>query len=970
MKTGTVALVLCSVSLAAVRETPGALVFEPNRGQAPRPASFAARGDGISAGLSAAEASVWLDRSNVRLRFEGADTEAPGRALEPLASVSSYFLGSGPDSWIRAVPNYGRVRFTGVYKGVDLEYYADRARLEYDLRLAPGADPSAIRLVVDGARSVRLDEDGNLRIETADGVLLHKRPVAYQTRSGVRVPVDSRYRLQGNRVAFETGAYDRSLPLTIDPVLYRLGRIFKGVAVDSGGSVYYAAYGSQNNVIGVFAFKVNNAGAQIYSAFFAAALTQPLPPASALPAVAVNSGGSLYIAGSGSVSPVRAPAQAAPGGGIDGFVAKINPQGTDLEYSTTVGGSGTDYVNSIAVDASGAAYVTGVTDSTNFPVRNAIQATRRGSTDAFIAKIPSAGGEYSYATYFGGTNGATVGNAIAVDSAGAAYAGGNTAASDLTLANPFQNAKSTGTDGFLVKINAQTGGTPTVAFSTYFGSVLDDSLDAVAVDVNLAPYVMINNAGPLPAANAIREFAGGGDVYVARLNSAGSGLSFGTYIGGAGGDVGRGIAVDTNGALHLSGFGTSRDFPVINPAQASPMHFDLVPPSSVGGFAPFLCKLLASGSGFQYSMFLPYATPEPYGPIAVDGTGNAYVGGLRVDPGATPDPSVPTITAPTLDQTIIVPGVTLSWTPVAGVGIYNVRVVTGGSSAATTLFSGSILPAAAPSILVNLPNGVFVAEIRGCSSTAANATCLPAVYQRFVVQAQAPQSAPEIVEPRQGQVIGSSTATFTWNGVLDASRYEVLLTRGGAPVLQIAVPGTDNNTTYSFNSPGLYTLQVRACSAACGPASFPRNFLVQLPPPPFSQSIITAATVTDGNVLTLTWTPASGADLYQVRVVQQNTGPGGGALTVASETVSGTTVVTPVPSGPAQVTVTPCNGNGCGAVSPSVAINPPGPNPAVPILGEPLEGLAVDGPVINFAWSRIPGDNGSNTVYRLYVQDL
>jgi hypothetical protein len=122
-------------------------------------------------------------------------------------------------------------------------------------------------------------------------------------------------------------------------------------------------------------------------------------------------------------------------------------------------------------------------------------------------------------------------------------------------------------------------------------------------------------------------------------------------------------------------------------------------------------------------------------------------------------------------------------------------------------------------------------------------------------------------------------------------------------------------------------------------------------------------------MLTVTWSAVSHADLYQVQVIQPNSGPGGGALTVAARQVSGTTVTLPVPSGQANVIVAGCNGDGCGPNSGSVSINPAGPNPMVPNLGQPMAGTIVSGPVVVFSWSRIPADVG-NTVYELYVQDL
>jgi hypothetical protein len=174
---------------------------------------------------------------------------------------------------------------------------------------------------------------------------------------------------------------------------------------------------------------------------------------------------------------------------------------------------------------------------------------------------------------------------------------------------------------------------------------------------------------------------------------------------------------------------------------------------------------------------------------------------------------------------------------------------------------------------------------------------------------------------------------------------------------------------FSLKSSTNYELRVRACQAGCGPWSGAVTFSVTLPPVPTQAPTITSAVVTSGN-LTVDWTAVAGADLYQVQVVQPGAGPGGGALTVAARQVSETTATFPVPVGSGQVVVAACTGDGCGPESPSVGINPTGSNPALPNLGTPMVGTVVSGPTVLFTWSRVPGDTGTNTTYRLYVRDF
>ena len=193
---------------------------------------------------------------------------------------------------------------------------------------------------------------------------------------------------------------------------------------------------------------------------------------------------------------------------------------------------------------------------------------------------------------------------------------------------------------------------------------------------------------------------------------------------------------------------------------------------------------------------------------------------------------------------------------------------------------------------------------------------------------------------------------------------------GGTTELRITVPSPTLSTVYSLHSSSDFRLTVRACQAGCGPWSSPVDFSVSLPAVPTAAPVIGSAVVSGGNSLAVSWTAAARADFYQVEVVQPTGGPGGGALTVAARQLSGTSVTLPVPSGAANVVVAGCNGDGCGPTSVPVGINPAGPNPSVPNLGSPMSGTIVSGPQAFFSWNRIAGDNGTNTVYELYVQDL
>lgn len=169
---------------------------------------------------------------------------------------------------------------------------------------------------------------------------------------------------------------------------------------------------------------------------------------------------------------------------------------------------------------------------------------------------------------------------------------------------------------------------------------------------------------------------------------------------------------------------------------------------------------------------------------------------------------------------------------------------------------------------------------------------------------------------------------------------------------------------------GLYWITVKACDQSCLGLYYPVHFRIDLPPVPATAPVITQSAVTLGNRLDVSWSPVPNADLYRVHVVQPGAGPGGGALTIAGRQVSTTSAQLSVPSGPASVIVAACTGDGCGPFSPAIPIQPSGPSPAAPVIGTPMAGTVTNGPTVLFTWSRVPGDNGSNTTYRLYVADL
>jgi len=540
------------------------------------------------------------------MKVVGSNPQAKVEGLEELAGKVNYFIGNDPDKWHTDVATCAKVMYSGVYPGIDLVYYGNQSQLEYDFIVQPGAKPDSIRLAFEGAQSIRINESGELVLNTPGGEVIQRKPIVYQESAAGRNAVEGAYVLSaGDEVTFQVSVYDQSRALVIDPVLSYstyLGGIGSdqgyGIAVDSSGAAYVtgvtdsinfptaspiqAANGGGQDA---FVTKINPAGnALVYSTYLGGSSGIFNENGSA---IAVDSSGAAYVTGQTSSAnfPTVGPIQVAFGGGGDAFVTKINPAGNGLVYSTYLGGSNFDEGRGIAVDSSGAAYVTGQTQSTNFPTASPIPAAIGGGQDAFVTKINPAGNALVYSTYLGGSFG-DVGNGIAVDSSGAAYVTGLTVSTNFPTASPIQGVFGGGPpggvlDAFVTKINAAGNA---LVYSTYLGGSSPDQANAIAVDSSGAAYVTgytqstnFPTANPLPTQAA---FGGGVDAFVTKFNPAGTALVYSTYLGG-GGEQGAGIAADSSGAAYVTGYTYSLNFPTANPIQAA----------KGGGYDAFVAKI-------------------------------------------------------------------------------------------------------------------------------------------------------------------------------------------------------------------------------------------------------------------------------------------------------------------------------------------------------------------------------------------
>ncbi|MHC5597685.1 MAG: DUF7948 domain-containing protein [Nostoc sp.] len=297
------------------------LSFQPNYGQTDEEVKFLSRGDGYTLFLTQSEAVLALSNpenkeqtsssqktvksTQIKLQWLGSNPNIQPTSVQPLPGVVNYFIGSDPQQWHQDIPTYAQVKYSSLYPGIDLVYYGNQGQLEYDLLVAPGADPNLIKLKLEGAQQLEIDDQGQLLIHTSSGVLQQQKPIVYQVIDGHKQLVKGKYVLSKQQsVEIALASYDRHEPLVIDPVLV-YSTYLGGTRLDTGRQI------------------------------------------------AVDVLGNAYIIGeSSSVNfPTKNAYQSAIGGFGNVFVTKLNPLGNGLVYSTYLGGSNRDYAGSIAVDA-------------------------------------------------------------------------------------------------------------------------------------------------------------------------------------------------------------------------------------------------------------------------------------------------------------------------------------------------------------------------------------------------------------------------------------------------------------------------------------------------------------------------------------------------------------------------------------------------------------------------------------------
>ncbi len=566
--------------------------FIENKGQIQHPeVLYYTQGPGLSIGFCTGSVIYNLRGDlgkgvNVLVSFEGCDPLTPvgARALDRHLSA---FIGNEPERWVRNAPVFREVHYNDLWPGIDMLYYFTDGHIKYDLVVHPNAEPGNIVLAYTGIEGLEVDpRTEELVIRTAAEDIKEQPVLAYQTVDDAICTVPCSFKLTGrDRLSFELGAYDGGRDLIIDPGLEYSTYIGGGavdlcyaIELDSNGSIYLAgttnstdfptttgAYNtSKAGRFDIFVMKLASNRTVAWSTFVGGSGTDGGTD------IHVDPAGCVYVGGftNDTDFPTTSGANktSITGRFQHGFIFKLNSTGSDLIYSTYVGGSGSDSVRDLYVDAQGNCYATGTTNSSEFYISPGAYLNKlKGVHDSFVIKLNASGSSLIYSTFFGGrlTDNS---DCIGVDSHGNVVIAGSSNSDDLpTSAGAYDTTYNKHSqwfrlDGFVTKFDPNL---TKLEFCTYIGSVELDWIGKMVIDASDDIYMTGETWGSFPTTqDAYSRWSYPKDAFVCKLSHNGSDLLHSTTLGEYGEEIGRDIHVDSQACVWIVGTTTSAKFPM------------------------------------------------------------------------------------------------------------------------------------------------------------------------------------------------------------------------------------------------------------------------------------------------------------------------------------------------------------------------------------------------------------------------
>jgi hypothetical protein len=499
----------------------------------------------------------------------------------------SYLIGNDRSKWKSNISAHEIVTFGEVYEGVQLKLRAYGNNVEKLFYVKPGAEPDQIRIRLSGGK-LNVNKHGELEVGTQLGTVKFTKPVAYQEKEGKRKFVEVVYVVKGDEYGFKVGEYDKGKELVIDPILAATflggccGEFSPTLALDGTGNVYVTGVTDSSDFPGIS---------------------------------------------------IQASADNTFAGGIEAFVAKLNPNLSSILAATFLGGSSGDSSSALALDGAGNVYVAGKTSSSDFPgigPESAVS-TFAEPEAAFVAKLNPNLSSILAATFLGRSGNENHVNAsplaLALDGTGNVYVTGETFSSDFPGISIQGSADGTFVgfnETFVAKLNPNLS---SILAATFLGGSDHESSSALALDGAGNAYVAgSTGSSDFPGigiqGSADDTFAGGREAFVAKLDSNLSSILAATFLGGSGSETlwPLALALDGTGNIYVTGETFSSDFPGVGQGSVD---------STFAGLSEaFAAKLDSNLSSILAATFLGGSASEDSSGVALDGAGNLYVAGF------------------------------------------------------------------------------------------------------------------------------------------------------------------------------------------------------------------------------------------------------------------------------------------------------------------------------------------------------
>ncbi|MBI5851299.1 MAG: hypothetical protein HZB39_09745 [Planctomycetes bacterium] len=611
--------------------------FVENLGQWPDSLRFAAARDGRW--LHVVDGALVAGDHGRALRFTHGGAAAAMHGVAPRSWRCNFLFGPDQAEWVRGARAFASVRIDDVAPGIDLvvREAIDGGAFAYDLVLDPGADAGALEFTVDGASRITVDDaSGELVLDVSGSTLRQSAPIAWSLDAGgARVPLVCRFELRAaDRFGFLVGCSDPQTARVIDPDL-RWATCVGGTAIDDGFALGVARNGDAF-VAGSTQSLDLATSAGVFDPTYNGSIPTPRVVGDCYVArLAASDGRLLWISYLGGVENDRLVACDAIGddpiltgwttsldfpvtplafdtshngtgdgyvySGGDVFVTRVTADGTNLVWSSFLGGAMLEYPTSMAVLQNGEVAVSGHVHSTNFPTTpGAYSSARRAFSDAFVTRFAADGSALLGSTYFGGADGEEYPFAMAFDPQGGMVIAGATDSNDLPVTpgawdTTFNGGSLHFADGFVARFDPTAS---TLTWSTYLGTPSNEYPRGIAMesDGSMTLTGAIDGPGLPVSQNAFDPtHSGGFDGFAWRLSADGSATLSATYVGGSADDIFERCAPLGGGRVAISGSTLSADAPRTRGALLS---------SPLGANDGWLVVLSSDASSVDYATLI------------------------------------------------------------------------------------------------------------------------------------------------------------------------------------------------------------------------------------------------------------------------------------------------------------------------------------------------------------------------------